>query len=320
MNVFRARTVALLATAIALLLFQDVGYAQAGSAAQGQKIEKKSGYESRYLLDILLDANQRSERQLAEAGKVEALAEAGDAYAQYLLGTLYRLGKSHPSKLFERDDGKAEKYLGNASVNGQVLAMAGMAELELRRKQPMKAMVWAQAFAGYQSVHDEIFGDKNPRQAYAAFLLQRSFEGVGHSDAVRQQIGQYFQDFQESHDATIRAAIAREHEKQQSLEKGDGTGLAQLYSGRIDLDTPDPREQRMHSPGYALFLVGINPKGRIEKLLVVDALPDQVFAAGLEGVMRRSHFNTAKKDSDMRWAYVPVNYDDQSVKLKKPDK
>ena len=314
MNVLRARTVALLTMVIALLLFQDVGHAQAASAAQGQTIEKKSAYEG----SILLDANQGSERQLAEAGKVGVLAEAGDAYAQYLLGTFYRLGKNHPSKLFERDDDKAEKYLSNAAVNGQVLAMAGMAELELRRKQPMKAMIWAQAFARYEPVYNEIFGAQHLTQAYAAFLIQRSFEGVGPSDAVQQQIGKYFQDFQQRHDAAIRAAIAREHEKQQTLKKGDGTDLAQLSSGGIDPNLTNLRERRMNSPGYAVFLVGINPKGRVEKLLVVDTLPDQVFAAGLEGVLRRSHFNTAKKDTALRWAYVPLSYDDESVRLKTP--
>src|SRR6185436_5560579 len=70
---------------------------------------------------VLRDAKAGTERQLAEAALVEAEAQRGKPYAQYLLGTLYRLGKRHPAKLFERDDDKAATYLSNAAVHGQVL-------------------------------------------------------------------------------------------------------------------------------------------------------------------------------------------------------
>ena len=157
MNGNGARTV-VLATTIAALLCLSVAYAHAASVPVAQKVENKEDYDSW----ILLDAAQGPERQLVEAGRVRAVAETGDAYAQYLLGTLYRLGKSHPAKLFERDDEKAGKYLSNAAVNGQVLAMAGMAELELRRKQPMKAMIWAQAFARYEPVYQASLNAPHP--------------------------------------------------------------------------------------------------------------------------------------------------------------
>jgi hypothetical protein len=170
------------ATTIALLLLSSIGHAQAATAQGGEQAGTRQDYDSR----ILLDVQQGPERQLEESGKVAAVAETGDAYAQYLLGTLYRLGKKHPAALFERDDDKAAQYLSNAAVNGQVFAMAGMAELELRRKQPLKAMVWAQAFAKYQAIYQEISNDKGgSHQAYAAFLIQRSFEELGSGDAVQ---------------------------------------------------------------------------------------------------------------------------------------
>ena len=305
----------MLATTIAALLCLSVAHAHAASVPDAQKIENKEDYDSR----ILLDAAQGSERQLVEAGRVRAVAETGDAYAQYLLGTLYRLGKSHPAKLFERDDDKAGKYLSNAAVNGQVLAMAGMAELEWRRKQPMKAMVWAQAFAHYEPVYQAILNDHHPaHQAYAAFLIQRSFDALGHGDAVQKQIGQYSFNFQQQYDTKLRAAISASREKQKLSIKGDGDDLQQILPGKIDPVMASLSEQRLRSSGYAIFLVGVNAKGRVEKLMAVDSLPDEIYAAGLEGVLRRTHFSTAKKTTALRWAYVPVSYDDQSVELKNP--
>ena len=314
MNGIGVRTV-MLATTIAALLCLSVAHAHAASVPDAQKIENKEDYDSR----ILLDAAQGLERQLVEAGRVRAVAETGDPYAQYLLGTLYRLGKNHPAKLFERDDEKAGKYLSNAAVNGQVLAMAGMAELEWRRKQPMKAMIWAQAFARYEPVYQASLNDHHPvHQAYAAFLLQRSFDALGHGDAVQKQIGQYSLDFQQQYDTKLRAAISASREKQTHSIKGDGDDLRQVLPGKIDPVMSNLSEQRLRNSGYAIFLVGVNAKGRVEKLIAVDSLPDEIYAAGLEGVLRRTHFSTAKKTTALRWAYVPVSYDDQSVELIHP--
>lgn len=314
MNGIGAKTI-VLAMTIAALLCLSVAPAHAASVPDAQKIENKEDYDSR----ILLDANQGPERQLVEAGRVRAVAETGDPYAQYLLGTLYRLGKSHPAKLFERDDDKAGKYLSNAAVNGQVLAMAGMAELEWRRKQPMKAMVWAQAFARYEPVYQAGLNDHHPgHQAYAAYLIQRSFDALGHGDAVQKQIGQYSLDFQQQYDTKLRAAISASREKQKHSIKGDGDDLQQILPGKIDPAMSSLSEQRLRSSGYAIFLVGVNAKGRVEKLMAVDSLPDEIYAAGLEGVLRRTHFSTAKKTTGLRWAQVPVSYDDQSVELINP--
>ena len=84
MNVIGTRALALQAMLVAALLFLSPGHAQAASVADAQKIDSGEAYDSR----ILLDPAQGSERQLAEAARVGKVAEAGDASAQYLLGTL----------------------------------------------------------------------------------------------------------------------------------------------------------------------------------------------------------------------------------------
>ncbi len=79
-----------------------------------------------------------------------------------------------------------------------------------------------------------------------------------------------------------------------------------------------PAEMQMRSPGYALYLIGVDPAGRVSKALVVDSMPDRKFARGLRGSVLRSRFNESPGASGLRWAMIPFSFDDRSVYLKKP--
>ena len=303
----------------ALLLLCIGNVLAAGQPDAGESVTDNK-YESRFLLD----PDQGLPRQLEEAKRVKVAADAGDALAQYLLGTLYRLGKSHPARVFERDDDIAAKYLSNAAINGEVFAMAGMAELELRRKRLPQARLWAQVFARYEAVYvAAIGGNPNPNrhQAYAAFLIGRIDPLPGRADATEKQLREDFFVFLQNYDTQIRAAlVALKHPVQSANDKAQEE---LRWSGTFQMDLPMPimREHGIDSPGEAIYLGGVNAKGRIEKLLVIDSLPDQIVAGGLAASLaRRSHFNTAKVDTPLRWARIPMSYDDQTVELKKSGK
>ena len=304
---------------LAALLLLSIG----NVLAAGQPDAGKSATDNKFESRILLDPDQGLPRQLEEAKRVKVAADAGDALAQYLLGTLYRLGKSHPARVFERDDDKAEKYLSNAAINGEVFAMAGMAELELRRKRLPQARLWAQAFARYEAVYvAAIGGNPNPNrhQAYAAFLIGRIDPLPGRAEATEKQLREDFFVFLQNYDTQIRAALAALKHPVQSANNKPQEELHRLGSLQMDVPMPRMLEQGMDSPGDAIFFLGVNAKGRIEKLLVIDSLPDQVFAAGLARSVRRSRFNTAKVDTPLRWAQIQMMYDDQTVELKKSGK
>ena len=304
---------------LAALLLLSIG----NVLAAGQPDAGKSATDNKFESRILLDPDQGLPRQLEEAKRVKVAADAGDALAQYLLGTLYRLGKSHPARVFERDDDNAAKYLSNAAINGEVFAMAGMAELELRRKRLPQARLWAQVFARYEAVYvAAIGGNPNPNrhQAYAAFLIGRIDPQRVRAEATDKQLREDFSVFLQNYDTQIRAALAALKHPVQSANNKPQEELHRLGSLQMDVPMPRMLEQGMDSPGDAIFFLGVNAKGRIEKLLVIDSLPDQVFAAGLARSVRRSRFNTAKVDTPLRWAQIQMMYDDQTVELKKSGK
>ena len=121
----------------------------------------------------------------------------------------------------------------------------------------------------------------------------------------------------QQHDARIRVALTETRDSQKAI-KQDQSALHRIHGGRMEISMPNSREQQMRSPGVAVFLAGVDAKGRVEKLLVIDSLPDQTFATGLNGSVRSMRFNTADKPGQLRWVTIPMSYDDQSVQLKNP--
>lgn len=98
---------------------------------------------------VLLDRSADDEARAGHLENLQAWAARGDRESRYVLGTLYRLGKSHPARLLKHDYQKAAGLLGHAALDGHVLAMAGLAELELEARRPLAGMMWAQAYVNF---------------------------------------------------------------------------------------------------------------------------------------------------------------------------
>ena len=266
---------------------------------------------------ILFDRAQGQERQREEAERVRTAAKQGDAHAQYLLGTLYRLGMHHPAKVFERDDEKAWIYLSNAATGGQLYAMAAAAELELGRKRWMEAMVWAQAYTHYEAllVNDPDSGQTDS-QPYAAYLIQRAFEELGRSDEVRKQIAEHLGAFVQAYDEKVRNGLL-----QHGPQYGSGAPLKQQFEGKRYFDDfLSKEEQRLKTPGWALFLIGVDGKGTIKKAIVIDTLPDEVMAEGVALSASHMTFNPIANDAPMRWTIMPISFDNGYLGLKQTKK
>ncbi|HEY2395692.1 MAG TPA: hypothetical protein VGH81_06920 [Rudaea sp.] len=71
-------------------------------------------------LDAAVPADQR--RLLFEGWRGTALA--GDADAQYIVGTIYRRGASTEPHVVDRDADQARRFLSTAAGHGRLLAMA----------------------------------------------------------------------------------------------------------------------------------------------------------------------------------------------------
>lgn len=236
---------------------------------------------------------------------------------RYKLGSLYRLGRKHPAGIVDRDIEKAELLLSHAALEGEVMAMAGMAEIKLSQKDPMSAMVWAQAHAHYlRALEPKMAEYSGP---YIADLLSRIYEKLGRSEAVEQEIVQYVSAFVATHGPKIE----KNHGWQRPGIEGPmcrhanlDWPLKQIADEGREILLEDRSVRKMRSPGVVLFELWINPEGRVVHALVVDSLPDQVTAEGLAGWVKRSRFNQVAPDAPLRVMKMRVPYDDDSTDLR----
>ncbi|MBS7456203.1 hypothetical protein [Coralloluteibacterium stylophorae] len=267
-------------------------------------------YDAERLFDPDADPQARAEAFAA----ARRAADGGDARAQYYVGTLYRLGMDHPAAQVESDPAKARLYLANAAVHGQVPAMAGMAELHLAAGEPLDGMVWTQAFAHYERVDAELREyPASERQPYAASLVARSFAALAATGPVDENhVGGLFAGFIADRDASIRAGILEE------VARGP-LGMEFRSKPTVQLRMTRPLELRMGQPGAALYIVGVDREGRIAKALTVDSLPDTDFARGLRRALMRVRFDPDPDAEPLRWAGLPLQFDDQTVSLRRDE-
>lgn len=252
----------------------------------------------------------REARVHALAG-LRLAAEDGDGYAQYVLGALYRLGNRHPARLVERDDEKASQYLGNAATSGHLEAMAGMAELRLRQRQPREAMVWTQLLIHYQGVHAEMEGHSTTsNRAYEANLLKRCIDKLRPDDALYREVEAGMALFVERYDQAVRRGLQRWEGPSRELSRRDGRRLVQ--------ETPRhaPRPVRTTAPGRAQYLIAVDPRGRVERYFIVGSLPDQRMALVMQQAVDELRFNAIADEEPLRWALAPFELDDRSIRLR----
>lgn len=236
---------------------------------------------------------------------------------RYELGSLYRLGRKHPAGIVDRDMDKAELLLSHAALEGEIMAMAAMAEIKLSQKDPMGAMVWAQAHAHYlRALEPKMAEHSGP---YIAGLLGRIYEKLGRSETVEQEIVQYVSAFVATHGPKIE----KNHGWQRRGMEGPmcrhtslDLPLRQIADEGREILLEDRSVRKMRSPGVVLFELWINPEGRVVHALVVDSLPDQVTAEGLAGWVKRSRFNQVAPEAPLRVMRMRVPFDDDSTDLR----
>lgn len=264
------------------------------------------------LARIVLDVVQEKTARLVALEQLEIVAKKGDAYAQYVVGSLYRLGHKHPAKLTQADIEKAKTLLSNSAVRGELNAMAGMAEILLSEGDAREAIVWAQALNHYQHteakiVGREIFGDR----AYVASLLQRCIDRLGRDKELLASVDSDVADFVRQHDKRIREHIAAGHRMPTRLFRTSD-------ARKITLTIPPRRSSGIGSePGKAIYLAGVNASGGIAKLLIIDSLPNDTFASAMFATVHRTRFNADPEAKDLRWAILPYEFDSQTIRLAK---
>jgi hypothetical protein len=252
----------------------------------------------------------------AELARVtaSAMTRSGKSYERWQLGALYRLGGEHPAGLLVRDTTQARRFLSTAAMGGELAAMPGLAEIELAAGEPMKAMVWAQAWVHFTRAA----GSEPAASQYLADLLRRVYDELGRSPAIDQEIEEYLAGFVAMATPKIEAAQAA-----LAAEVPTCRWTTDAYPAHVlPVDhrrVAASRAQRdLGAPGFATFLLTVDPAGNVVDAWVVDSLPDAGAGRGLDATVRRLKFNAIDSTAPQRRVMVPVSYNDGSTQLREP--
>ena len=237
-------------------------------------------------------------------------------YSRYLLGSLYRLGREHPAALLDRDVAKAKPLLAHAALDGYLMAMAAMAEIELAAGKPMDAMVWAQAYVHFKRKLEPV--PEGFAEAYPADLLDRIYDRLGRSSAHDKEIAEYLAAFVATHGPKIEAGHGKPPTGNPTCRRTSADWPTKRIAddgGRIRV-AHTRAARAISSPGQVLFKLWIAPDGQVAKVLVVDSLPDMSAAEGLRGSVERMRFNAVAAEAPLRSVLLPMSFDDRSVSLR----
>ncbi|WP_374603915.1 hypothetical protein [Arenimonas sp.] len=246
-------------------------------------------------------------------------AEGATPNQTFRAGALYRMGKAHPAALVEADLQKARDLLAKAALAGELTAMASSAELELRHGDAFSGMVWAQLYAHYMQVtHPSRF------RTYQADLIKRGFAALPPGEETERRIVAYVQGFFDKYGAGIDAALASTKDAGASPER-DCRPVHEVYPVERRLDSHRVplaggsntiKRARLHGPGLALFRLHVAPSGEVSQALVIESLPGPAAGKGLRASALRMRFNAVAEDAPIRVVYLPMTYDDQSVRVR----
>lgn len=276
-----------------------------------------------YEWSTLLNPAIPLEKKQSHLSAFKADALAGNANSRYVLGAFYRLGEQHPARLLTKDLGQAKAFMSNAAVGGSIFAMAAMAELELEAKNYRAAMLWAQVYAYYSKQEAKSLKLKSSF-AYQAYLLKRIMDTAQKQKTplLDQGFNVDFNDFFKTHGPKIEASrsgsqmegmrnfICKYSDPEAALAE---VGLVMLRKNKVSAGRDVMAV--LPYPGYAYYLLNINPNGDVDDVAIIDSLPDARYAQALIPTAKGIKFNKSA-GKGMRQAFLPMTFDDHSVGLK----
>lgn len=264
----------------------------------------------------VINPSHSAEQRESELVLVIREADEGGRTAAMLLGRLYFMGDSHPANPAARDLERAEHYLQIALTSGDLESMLWLAELELAKRRPLEAAIWAQSYIQLRQEPEEGEG----ATGYIPSLLARIERSPGGSRIDKEALEEYVAGFVQTHGDRLReAAEGPDHR---------GTGWAKVWSDmerpecnvaeRLSVDTRvhEPRRSpggltfrsgtRLSSSGRALFLIRIRTDGSVSDAMLVSSLPDVEYGMRVKPTALSMKFNEVPSDCRTRWGLAPI--------------
>ena len=296
-----------------LLAIALAGLAVAAVAAPPARTAPDTMAAADHAAKALRDADQfalisgRGNAHACQAG-FESLRHAalrGKALDQLTLGALYLHGRDCGSFHLARNDHEASLYLAHAAIQGRLLAMPALAELDARRGRALQANVWALAYLHYAVPAQQNTG-------YPASLLHRTLGML--SQTQNKQVLADANAFILRYNAGIEAG------QQQMLAK-----LQRHAACRIQLVHRHPhatlwqpsvlRIRPMHR-ALVLYLVAFGRDGHVHKLAPVFAVPQWRYARRFRVIAENRRVEPAPAcGRALRWALLPVELDNHRYRI-----
>lgn len=240
--------------------------------------------------------------------KIDAGIAAGCAEDAYRLGTLLRHGRALPGNIVEQDMARAERLIESYARTGYVSAFADLAEMALAQEDARSAMKWTQVYLYFRPEP----GDKTTRgkdfdrRGYNANLLSRADAAWRSAGLTRGAITPLFNDYLNANRASVLAGLSTEFK----------SGPPEI--GRLQ-DDPDNSPALVSKnlatvvdvgymtirPGYANFLVEVQPDGHVSRIVAETFGPSADTPAALKPLIAGVSFEPFEA-SEPQIVRIPV--------------
>ena len=290
------------------------GLAAAAMAAAPTRAATDAMAAADHAAKILRDADQfalirgRGSAHVCQAG-FESLRHAalrGEASDQLTLGALYLHGRECGSFHLARDDHEASLYLAHAAIQGRLLAMPALAELDARRGRALEANIWALAY-----LHYAVPAQKNT--GYPASLLHRTLGMLPQTQ--NKQLLADANAFILHYNAGIEAGL-----RQQTLTKLQHDPVCRIHPvhrhPRATLWQPSVLRIRPMHRALVLYLVAFGRDGHVHKLAPLFAVPHWRYARRFRNIAENRRVEPAPACGQaLRWALLPVELNNQRYRI-----
>ncbi len=249
---------------------------------------------------VILDPQLPLATRRQTLAQLEKTTRADDQWGLYWLGSLYWMGQRASGAPVQQNLPQAAIYMGNAAINGSLLGMAKMAEIDLAMHNYGEAMIWAQVYGHYAMLLPR---GERPNEGYTAELVQRIIDKLGKA-GVTQAMPQVAS-FIALHDAQIRAGTSSDFAGKQPHLKVKGKPYVTPEYGFT------PRS------GIVDYLLVFRADGSQAHARLLDALPDPALGEALKQFAREVKLPPRKASTTHgpRYRWFPVMFDDHRYRI-----
>lgn len=272
--------------------------------------------EGDYSVIDLLDQNVPAAVKVRHLETVKRFAlDPHCTYERYLLGLLQRHGPDLPGNPAAKDVAIARSLIEAYALEGNLQGFADLAEMALEQKQAREAMQWTQVYL-YLAARARDIPEAFRRSGYNADLLQRAQLAwrKARLPSGQEEISSVFNAYLQPRKVQLDALfLERQEEIVRPGDQGQGSDEVRVKSKKSVIRSFNGPSQ----PGYAIFLLEIQPTGDVSRIVAETFAPLPAHARSLRPMVEGITFHpfTGTEPQVVR---IPAQYGyDGPVKIKK---